>query len=59
MIVPSPTQEEAAAIFAALLGSMERPKLSEPVLAPWRRAGREPDRTFDELRASARSTRVL
>ena len=59
MIAPSPTQEEAAAIIAVLFENMERAERSEPTLAPWRRAAREPDRTFDELRASLRGTRVL
>ena len=59
MIVPSPTQEEAAAIFAALLGSAERSEGPAPTLAPWRRAAREPERTFDDLRARVRGTRVL
>lgn len=59
MIAPSPTQEEAAAIIAALFGSLERPDRTDPAVAPWRRAAREPDRTFDDLRASLRGTRVL
>ncbi len=59
MIAPSPTQEEAAAIFAVLLGGVERTERSEPALAPWRRAAREPDRSFDDLRASRSGARVL
>jgi len=59
VIAPSPTQEEAAAILAVLLGDAGRTERSEPTLAPWRRAAREPDRSFDDLRASLRGARVL
>ncbi len=59
MIAPIPTEEEAAAIFVVLGRQPEAHEHTGRALSPWRVAARDPELSFDELRARMRSLGVL
>ncbi len=59
MIAPAPTEEEAVAIFAALAQRPTAPARAERPLSSWRLAARDPELTFDDIRARTRRPGVL